>query len=90
MKTALNATFLTLCLVAAAGCETFLDRTTGAASALDQAERPALAYSDKTTVLEAVIEPSLADKMAKESLATIASAIAAGDVTSEAMVEAYL
>ncbi|MEO1473774.1 MAG: amidase, partial [Pseudomonadota bacterium] len=38
----------------------------------------------------AVIEPSLADKMAKESLATIASAIAAGDVTSEAMVEAYL
>ncbi|MEO1405194.1 MAG: amidase family protein, partial [Pseudomonadota bacterium] len=48
------------------------------------------AQTTENNTLEAVITPTIAEYLAKESLSNIAKAIAAGDVTSEQMVETYL
>lgn len=59
-------------------------------SASAQGDMPPIGASEADKVLEAVAEPGFADILTGESLSNIAKAIAAGDVTSEAMVSAYL
>ncbi|MEM7005053.1 MAG: amidase family protein, partial [Pseudomonadota bacterium] len=59
-------------------------------SASAQDDVPPIGAAEADKVLEAVAEPGFADILTGESLSNIAKAIAAGDVTSEAMVSAYL
>lgn len=60
------------------------------AQTLDGTDSPSISASDEKSVLQATIAPDIASVLAVESLSNIAKAIAAGDVTSEQMVEAYL
>ncbi|MEM7661268.1 MAG: amidase [Pseudomonadota bacterium] len=77
MKPALTAFLLTMLALTTVEVELKLAST-------------AEAQTTENNTLEAVITPTIAEYLAKESLSNIAKAIAAGDVTSEQMVETYL
>lgn len=87
MKHTLTAAASALAILLALPACAQLQALTGQGAALDV---PAVSEPAGDEILEAMAEPNLADTLATGTLSDIAAAIAAGDVTSEAMVEAYL
>ncbi|MEO0883925.1 MAG: amidase [Pseudomonadota bacterium] len=85
MKTVFSASLFTLVTSVIGGTNASLSDAAWA-----QSTPPAISEIEKEATLETVVAPTIADILAKESLSNIAKAIAAGDVTSEQMVEAYL
>ncbi|MEL7128375.1 MAG: amidase [Pseudomonadota bacterium] len=87
MKASIGPTagFVAICLASCAQISSSPPSTDPAVAAL-----PPISNAPGTKILEAIAAPNPADKLAKATLPEIAAALAAGDVSSEDMVAAYL